>query len=101
MLHAQPADLYTLFSLFSRIELFHRYIMRVKDFYELSIPLVLDGGFATELEMTHGKNLSTKLWSAACLYQDPESIREVHLSYFRAGADITSTCRLKTIKKIH
>src|SRR4051812_21483918 len=85
------------FSLFSQIQ----YIMKVKDFYELSIPLVLDGGLATELERTHGKNLSTKLWSSACLYQDPASIREVHLSYFRAGADIASTCRLKkNISKI-
>jgi homocysteine S-methyltransferase len=69
--------------------------MKVKEFYELSKPLVLDGGVATELETTHGKDLSTsELWSSACLYQDPNAIREVHLSYFRAGADIASTCRL-------
>ncbi|CAG8491036.1 355_t:CDS:2 [Funneliformis caledonium] len=66
--------------------------MKVKDFYELSIPLILDGGMASELQATHGKELSTNLWSAACLYQDPNAIREVHLSYFRAGADIAITC---------
>jgi len=71
--------------------------MKVKDFYELSVPLILDGGSATELETTHGKDLSTKLWSAACLYQDPDAIREVHLSYLRAGADIVSTCRLDVV----
>jgi S-methylmethionine-dependent homocysteine/selenocysteine methylase len=67
--------------------------MKIKDFYEISKPLVLDGGLATELETTHGKILSTNLWSASCLYQDPDAIREVHLSYFRAGADIATTCR--------
>ncbi|CAB4375026.1 Homocysteine S-methyltransferase [Rhizophagus irregularis] len=66
--------------------------MKIKDFYEISKPLVLDGGLATELEITCGKKFTTNLWSASCLYQDPDAIREVHLSYFRAGADIATTC---------
>ncbi|RIA95333.1 Homocysteine S-methyltransferase [Glomus cerebriforme] len=70
--------------------------MKVKDFYELSKPLVLDGGLATELETTREKKFLTNLWSAACLFQDPDAIREVHLSYFRAGADIASTCSYQT-----
>ncbi|CAG8628662.1 8770_t:CDS:2 [Paraglomus occultum] len=56
-------------------------------------PLILDGGTATHLERAYHKNLTgTALWSSSCLYQDPQAIRNVHLDYLRAGADIISTC---------
>jgi homocysteine S-methyltransferase len=54
------------------------------------LPLILDGGLATELER-RGADLSGGLWSARILEEQPELIREVHLDYFRAGADITIT----------
>lgn len=52
--------------------------------------LVLDGGLATELE-ARGHDLSGSLWSARLLRDDPAAIEEVHLAFFRAGADVTIT----------
>lgn len=48
--------------------------------------LILDGGLATELER-RGCDLSDDLWSARLLLDAPELIRQVHLDYYRAGAD--------------
>lgn len=48
---------------------------------------VVDGGLATELER-HGADLNDPLWSANCLLTSPELIRQVHLDYLEAGADI-------------
>ncbi|CAG8553996.1 7266_t:CDS:2 [Ambispora leptoticha] len=59
---------------------------------ELNVPLIMDGGMATELQSTHGKTISTHLYSSEYLYKDPNAIRTVHLSYLRAGADICLTC---------
>jgi homocysteine S-methyltransferase len=52
--------------------------------------MVLDGALATELER-RGADLSDDLWSAKCLIERPDLIREVHLDYFRAGADVATT----------
>lgn len=52
--------------------------------------LVLDGAMATELER-RGCNLRDPLWSARVLIEAPELIREVHLDYFIAGADVAIT----------
>jgi homocysteine S-methyltransferase len=51
---------------------------------------ILDGGLATELE-ARGLDLSDRLWSARLLLTDPASIEEVHLAYFRAGAQVATT----------
>jgi homocysteine S-methyltransferase len=51
--------------------------------------MVLDGALATELER-RGADLNDPLWSAKCLIEQPELIREVHLDYFRAGADVAT-----------
>jgi homocysteine S-methyltransferase len=51
--------------------------------------MVLDGALATELE-GRGADLNDPLWSAKCLLEQPELIREVHLDYFRAGADVAT-----------
>ncbi|MFI7035589.1 homocysteine S-methyltransferase [Microbispora rosea] len=53
-------------------------------------PIVLDGGLATHLE-TLGCDLSDDLWSARLLTDDPGVIRQAHLDYFRAGADVATT----------
>ncbi|KAI8089663.1 Homocysteine S-methyltransferase [Halteromyces radiatus] len=58
----------------------------------LPFPLILDGGFATELERQFGKDLRGRLWSAKCLDEDPEAIKAVHISYFEAGANVATTC---------
>jgi homocysteine S-methyltransferase len=52
--------------------------------------LILDGALATELER-RGADLSDPLWSARCLLEQPELIRQVHLDYFRAGARVATT----------
>lgn len=53
-------------------------------------PVVLDGGLATELER-RGHDLSDDLWSARLLRDDPHAIEDVHLAYFRAGAQVAIT----------
>lgn len=52
--------------------------------------LVLDGAMGTELEK-RGCQLTDKLWSAKVLVDNPQLIYQVHLDYFRAGADFVLT----------
>jgi homocysteine S-methyltransferase len=52
--------------------------------------LVLDGALATELER-RGADLHDPLWSARVLVEQPDLIRQVHLDYFNAGADVATT----------
>jgi homocysteine S-methyltransferase len=52
--------------------------------------VVLDGGMATELE-ARGFDLADRLWSARLLLGDPDAIEDVHLAYFRAGAEVATT----------
>jgi homocysteine S-methyltransferase len=52
--------------------------------------MILDGAMATELERA-GCNLDDPLWSAKVLLEAPALIKQVHLSYFAAGADCTIT----------
>ncbi len=52
--------------------------------------VVLDGALATELER-RGADLNDPLWSAKILLERPELIKQVHLDYFRAGADCATT----------
>lgn len=49
--------------------------------------VILDGALATELER-RGADLRDDLWSARLLIKDPELIRQLHLDYFLAGADV-------------
>jgi homocysteine S-methyltransferase len=51
---------------------------------------ILDGALATEFER-RGCDLNDSLWSAKVLMEQPELIRQVHLDYFNAGADIAIT----------
>ena len=53
-------------------------------------PIVLDGGLGTLLE-SHGQDLSSSLWSARLLIEDPEAIRRAHAEYFAAGARVAIT----------
>jgi len=52
--------------------------------------LVIDGALATELER-RGCDLKDTLWSAKILLEQPAMIKQVHLDYFRAGADCAIT----------
>ncbi len=53
-------------------------------------PVLLDGGLATQLE-AQGANLSTALWSAQLLLDDPDAIVAAHLAFFTAGAQVATT----------
>jgi homocysteine S-methyltransferase len=53
-------------------------------------PVVLDGGLATQLE-AQGHDLSSSLWSARLLLDDPAAIVEAHRRYFEAGARVAIT----------
>ncbi|MES9727255.1 MULTISPECIES: homocysteine S-methyltransferase [Bacillus] len=58
-------------------------------------PLILDGALATELERK-GCNLNDRLWSAKILIEQPQLIQQVHLDYFKAGADCATTASYQT-----
>ena len=53
--------------------------------------MVIDGSMATALE-NKGLDLTHKLWTARALAEDPEQVKQVHIDYFRAGADCGITC---------
>ncbi len=53
-------------------------------------PIVLDGGLATLLE-AHGHDLSSDLWSARLLADNPAAITAAHREYFEAGAQVAIT----------
>ena len=57
--------------------------------------MVLDGALATELER-RGADLNDPLWSAKTLIERPDLIHDVHLDYFRAGADVATTATYQT-----
>jgi homocysteine S-methyltransferase len=52
--------------------------------------VVLDGGLATLLE-ARGHDLSSELWSARLLTDDPEAIVAAHAEFFDAGAQVATT----------
>ncbi|MDN0200570.1 homocysteine S-methyltransferase [Streptomyces sp. S.PNR 29] len=53
-------------------------------------PVVLDGGMSNQLESA-GHDLSDELWSARLLAEQPEAVRDAHLAYYEAGADVAIT----------
>ena len=52
--------------------------------------VVLDGGLSTELEAA-GHDVSSSLWSARLLEDDPAAIVAAHLRFFAAGARVATT----------
>jgi len=53
--------------------------------------MVIDGSMATALEAL-GADTNNSLWTAAALATQPELVKQIHLDYFRAGADCGITC---------
>jgi homocysteine S-methyltransferase len=53
-------------------------------------PVVLDGGLSTELE-SRGHDVSSALWSARLLRDDPAAIAEAHAAFAAAGAQVLTT----------
>jgi homocysteine S-methyltransferase len=53
-------------------------------------PVVLDGGLSTELE-AQGADVSSALWSARLLRDDPAAIVAAHAAFAAAGAQVATT----------
>ena len=53
--------------------------------------MVIDGSMSTALE-NMGLDLNHRLWTARALAEKPEQVKQVHINYFRAGADCGITC---------
>ena len=64
--------------------------MVVTDAWPGDGPVLLDGGLATELER-RGHDLTDGLWSARLLRDDPGAVSDVHLAFFRAGAQVATS----------
>jgi S-methylmethionine-dependent homocysteine/selenocysteine methylase len=52
--------------------------------------VVLDGGLATQLENAGG-DVSSALWSARLLHDDPAAVVAAHAAFFAAGARVATT----------
>jgi S-methylmethionine-dependent homocysteine/selenocysteine methylase len=53
-------------------------------------PVLLDGGLGRELRF-RGVAVPNTIWSAAALMTDPAVVRQIHLDYITAGADVITT----------
>jgi homocysteine S-methyltransferase len=53
-------------------------------------PVVLDGGLSTELE-SRGSDVTSALWSARLLRDDPAAVVEAHAAFAAAGAQVATT----------
>ena len=58
--------------------------------------IVMDGSMGNEL-LTRRSDLVTGLWSAQYLIDAPELVKEIHLDYINAGADLIITNTYSTI----
>ncbi len=61
-------------------------------------PVVLDGGLATQLEAA-GADLSSALWSARLLRDDPGAIVAAHAAYAAAGAEVATTASYQATER--
>lgn len=52
--------------------------------------ILLDGGMGQEIYNRGGK-AGYGEWAVAALYENPDLVREIHLDYIRAGADVITT----------
>ncbi len=53
-------------------------------------PILLDGGMGQEIVNRGGKRGFGE-WAVAAIYEEPELVRDIHLDYIRAGADVITT----------
>lgn len=58
-------------------------------------PILLDGATGTELER-RGARMTAPLWSAHALLEAPDVLRQIHLDYLRAGAQVVTTNTFRT-----
>lgn len=50
-------------------------------------PIVLDGGTGTEIQR-HGVDMDSEVWCATANLSHPDVVRQVHMDYIRAGAEV-------------
>lgn len=70
-------------------------------FYELlKSPklIILDGAMGTELQR-RGYNTTLPLWSAKANTEAPELVKQIHLDFIAAGADVITTNTFRTTKR--
>lgn len=65
--------------------------VKIQDVLDSTGIMVIDGSMSTALEAL-GANTKSSLWTAAALAEQPQLVKQVHLDYFRAGADCGITC---------
>ncbi len=53
-------------------------------------PVILDGGLGTLLG-ARGHDMSSDLWSARILIENPDEVRSAHAEFFAAGAQVATT----------
>lgn len=56
---------------------------------------ILDGPMGTELNR-RGSDTTLPLWSARSLIKEPELVKQIHIDYINAGADIITTNTFRT-----
>ena len=61
-------------------------------------PVLLDGATGTELSR-RGVNIDLPLWSAQALLGAPEVLRQIHIDYVRAGAEIVTANTFRTHRR--
>lgn len=61
------------------------------------LPLILDGALGTELER-RGFDARPPLWSTWALIEQPDLIKQIHIDYVNAGADILTTATFRTTR---
>ena len=61
--------------------------------------VILDGATGTELE-SRGVPMDDAAWDAAALLTHPDTVREVHEDYIRAGADVIITNTFATARHV-
>ncbi|MHA2032803.1 MAG: homocysteine S-methyltransferase family protein [Candidatus Kariarchaeaceae archaeon] len=58
-------------------------------------PVLLDGPMGTEIERRGGE-ISMPLWSAKGLLDNPDMVKQIHLDYINAGAEVITTNTFRT-----
>lgn len=61
-------------------------------------PILLDGAMGSLLA-ERGCDTMLPLWSARALIDNPDAVREVHLDYLQAGADVITTNTFRTHRR--
>ena len=69
----------------------------LEDRLALQEVIILDGATGTELER-RGAPMNDVAWSAAAILTHPDTLRDVHADYIRAGADIIITNTFATAR---